>query len=91
MHCKEDRVVAVVRDNGPGIAGSEDEMERIFEAFFTKKAQGTGLGLPMVQQIVNDHAGTVAVTETGPSGTRFEVRLPACDPRAPSVSSETLN
>jgi two-component system NtrC family sensor kinase len=82
-----DRVRAVVADNGPGLAVAADEAEHIFEAFFTRKPQGTGLGLSIVQQIVQDHEGSVRVAETGPGGTVFEIVLPACDPPAASVSS----
>jgi two-component system NtrC family sensor kinase len=82
-----DRVRAVVADNGPGLAVAADEAEHIFEAFFTRKPQGTGLGLSIVQQIVQDHEGSVRVASTGPQGTSFEIVLPACDPPPPSVSS----
>jgi two-component system NtrC family sensor kinase len=82
-----DRVRAVVADNGPGLAVAADEAEHIFEAFFTRKPQGTGLGLSIVQQIVQDHEGSVRVAATGPGGTAFEIVLPACDPPAASVSS----
>lgn len=82
-----DRVRAVVADNGPGLTIAADEAEHIFEAFFTRKPQGTGLGLSIVQQIVQDHEGSVRVASTGPSGTAFEIVLPACDPPAASVSS----
>ena len=87
MQCKDEQVVVVVRDNGPGIPGAPAELDRIFEAFYTSKAKGTGLGLPTVQQIVLDHEGSVRVSETGPAGTAFEVRLPACAPEGGSVSS----
>jgi two-component system NtrC family sensor kinase len=87
MQCKDDQVVVVVRDNGPGIPGAPADLDRIFEAFYTSKAKGTGLGLPTVQQIVLDHEGSVRVAETGPAGTAFEVRLPACAPEGASVSS----
>ncbi|MBX7083477.1 MAG: HAMP domain-containing histidine kinase [Nannocystaceae bacterium] len=76
LHCKEDAVVLVVSDNGGGIDLPPDQLERIFEAFYTRKAQGTGLGLPMVQQILADHGGSVRVAQTGPGGTRFELTLP---------------
>lgn len=87
MECKDDQVVVVVRDDGPGISAPPGEVDRIFEAFYTSKAKGTGLGLPTVQQIVQDHEGSVRVAETGPSGTAFEVRLPACARQDGSVSS----
>lgn len=87
MRCKDEQVVVVVRDNGPGIPGGAETGDRIFDAFYTSKAQGTGLGLPTVQQIVQDHHGGVRVAQTGPDGTEFEVRLPACALQSGSVSS----
>jgi signal transduction histidine kinase len=87
VECKRGEVEVVVTDNGPGIMLPPDQVEQIFEAFYTRKARGTGLGLPIVQQIVQDHGGTVKVVRTGPTGTSFVVRLPACDPPGVSVSS----
>ncbi len=80
-----DSAMVSIQDNGAGITGAA---ERIFEAFYTGKARGTGLGLPIVQQIVSDHGGTIRVADTGPSGTRFEIRLPACDPPKGAVTSQ---
>lgn len=96
---KHDRVSVLVSDTGPGIAiaearGRSNEEEssyaHIFEAFVTSKTHGTGLGLPMVQQVALDHGGSVRLVETGPTGTTFEFSLPACDPPSPSVSSPSL-
>jgi signal transduction histidine kinase len=87
LDCKDDVVRVVVRDSGCGITVPEEQRDRIFEAFFTDKAQGTGLGLPTVQEILGDHQGSVRVASTGPQGTVFELELPACDPPAASVSS----
>lgn len=96
LACKDGQALVVVADTGPGIPMPAQEssetsrgVERIFEAFVTSKAHGTGLGLPMVQQIAVDHGGGVRLLHTGPDGTHFELRLPACDPPAPSVSSES--
>jgi two-component system NtrC family sensor kinase len=90
LTCKNGQALVVVADTGPGIAMPENgNIDRIFEAFVTSKAHGTGLGLPMVQQIAVDHGGGVRLVQTGPDGTHFELRLPACDPPAPSVSSES--
>lgn len=90
LTCKDGMALVVVADNGPGIPNSDEgSVERIFEAFVTSKAHGTGLGLPMVRQIAVDHGGAVVLLQTGPEGTRFGFSLPACDPPAPSVSSET--
>jgi two-component system NtrC family sensor kinase len=88
LQCKDGVVRVVVSDNGGGIALPPDKLDRIFEAFYTRKARGTGLGLPMVQQIVADHGGSVRVAQTGPDGTRFELQLPACAASGPALSSQ---
>jgi signal transduction histidine kinase len=62
-----------VEDTGPGIP--EEVRERIFDAFYTTKPDGTGLGLAVTHQIVTRHHGELEV-ETGPSGTRIVVRFP---------------
>jgi signal transduction histidine kinase len=67
-----DAVELDVEDDGPGF--SEDLP--IFDAFFTTKEQGTGLGLPLVHRIVSDHGGTIRV-QSRPGRTCFTLRLPA--------------
>ena len=88
LRCKDDQVTVVVSDNGPGIDLPPAKMDRIFEAFFTSKARGTGLGLPTVQGVIADHGGSVRVASTGPEGTAFEVVVPACAPLARPVGSQ---
>ncbi|MEZ4384472.1 MAG: ATP-binding protein [Nannocystaceae bacterium] len=90
LRVADDRFAITVADNGPGIA--DDEAERIFEAFYTRKAQGTGLGLAIVQQIVSDHGGNVRLDRSpaGGPGTAFTIDLPACAPPAAPVSSPDL-
>lgn len=64
-----------VEDTGPGIA--PELASRIFNPFFSTKAQGTGLGLAIVQRILDSHGGTIeAVTRPDHSGARFLLRLP---------------
>jgi len=72
---REGCVSLEVSDNGPGIA--PDMQERIFTPFFTMREGGTGLGLALVQRIVQAHQGTVAVHSTIGRGTTFRVELPA--------------
>lgn len=60
-----------VQDDGPGVP--EDLSDKIFEPLFTTKSRGTGLGLPTVRSIVQQHEGTITVTN-GP--TTFSVMLP---------------
>jgi two-component system, NtrC family, sensor kinase len=73
------RLVLRVSDSGPGIDAGD--LGRIFDPFFSTKAQGTGLGLALVQQIVVDHGGQIDV-ESGPGrGTTFTLAFPL--PAAP--------
>ena len=64
-----------VGDSGPGI--DRTHLERIFDPFFTTKpvGSGLGLGLSLSYNIIKDLGGTLAVSETGPAGTRFLITL----------------
>ena len=64
-----------VRDYGTGIL--EETRERLFDNFFTTKAEGLGMGLGIVRSIVESHAGTVAVENVDGGGARFHFTLPA--------------
>ncbi|HYE78395.1 MAG TPA: ATP-binding protein, partial [bacterium] len=65
--------IAVV-DNGPGLA--EEIRDRLFTPYLTTKEGGTGLGLVVVQQVITEHGGTVAVEPTPGGGTTFILRFP---------------
>jgi signal transduction histidine kinase/ActR/RegA family two-component response regulator len=77
-----------VSDTGPGIA--EEDLERIFEPFFStkKQGQGTGLGLAVVHGIVNSHGGAVRVANRLDQGTAFEIFLPSSMDTAKEVELE---
>src|SRR6266487_2618393 len=64
-----------VRDYGCGIP--EEARERLFDHFFTTKAEGLGMGLGIVRSIVESHAGTVAAENVDGGGARFHFTLPA--------------
>jgi signal transduction histidine kinase len=64
----------VVHDSGPGLG--EETRRHLFEPGFTTKSAGSGLGLTIVERIVNDHGGTIAVDDPSPAGTSFRIRLP---------------
>ena len=66
-----------VSDNGPGVP--DGVADRVFTPFFTTKAQGTGLGLALVQKIVVTHNGRVTVATGDGGGARFVVTLPALE------------
>lgn len=65
------RVTLTVEDNGPGIA----EPARLFDSFYTTKASGMGMGLPICRGIVEAHGGSIGA-ENGDVGARFVVSLP---------------
>jgi signal transduction histidine kinase len=67
-------LVLTIEDTGPGIP--PENLSRIFEPLFSTKSFGTGLGLPTVKQIVNQHDGIIAVDSEVGRGTSVTVRLP---------------
>jgi signal transduction histidine kinase len=73
-----------IADNGPGM--SPEVLARIFEPLFSTKSFGTGLGLPTVKQIVEQHGGTIAIASEVGQGTVARVVLP---PARASVPAST--
>ncbi|MCP4350096.1 MAG: response regulator [Desulfobacterales bacterium] len=71
---KDGKIFVSVKDSGPGI--SEEVRERLFEAFYTTKADGTGLGLSIVKGIIDDHKGIIRVESELGRGTTFHIELP---------------
>lgn len=71
------RVMVLVEDNGKGIAA--EALPRVFDPFFTTKpvGQGTGMGLAISHQIVEQHGGAIRVSSKPGTGTRFLVVLPS--------------
>jgi two-component system, NtrC family, sensor kinase len=65
-----------ISDTGSGIPPLI--LEKIFTPFFTTKAQGTGLGLPICSKLVKLHKGDIRVTSNESAGTVFTVELPSC-------------
>jgi two-component system nitrogen regulation sensor histidine kinase NtrY len=79
------RARIVVADDGPGI--TPDDRDRLFVPYFSTKATGMGLGLPIVHQIVSDHGGTIRVEDNQPHGSRFVIELPVGRPVATPVQA----
>lgn len=71
---KGDNLCIEISDNGCGIR--EKDLNRIFEPFYSSKDSGTGLGLSVVQSIVNEHSGTISAKSTPGKATTFTVSLP---------------
>jgi signal transduction histidine kinase len=66
-------VVVEVRDSGPGL---DEGAERVFEPFYTTKAQGIGIGLSISRSIVEAHGGRLWATSNQPHGAVFRFSLP---------------
>jgi two-component system NtrC family sensor kinase len=73
-HRPSGRLLVRVSDSGAGI--DQRDLGKIFDPFFSTKAQGTGLGLALVQQIVVDHGGQIDVESEPGRGTTFTLAFP---------------
>ncbi|GHT54929.1 hypothetical protein FACS1894109_00490 [Spirochaetia bacterium] len=76
-----------IRDTGKGI--SKEEGSLVFTPYFTTKESGTGLGLPIVERIVNDHGGAIWFNSGEGMGTTFFIDLPLVP--QPSPGGETVS
>ena len=73
-HTELQMAVVSVKDNGPGM--TDEVKARVFEPYFSTKAEGTGLGLAIAKRIVNDHDGFIRVQSAPGEGTEFHIELP---------------
>jgi len=63
-----------VRDSGPGI--NPTHLERVFEAFYTTKSSGVGMGLSICRSIIDGHGGRLWAEPNEPRGAVFQFTLP---------------
>jgi len=70
---KNGNFVISIEDHGEGI--DEDDLDKIFQPYFTRKKKGTGLGLPIVKRIVQSHDGNIHVNSDKEKGTTFTIRI----------------
>jgi PAS domain S-box-containing protein len=80
-----DGVIVAVSDSGPGLPQADPE--RIFEAFYTTKASGLGMGLSICRSIVEAHGGRLWATSNEPRGSVFRMMLPVGDKSRDSPES----
>ncbi|MDW7679207.1 MAG: ATP-binding protein, partial [bacterium] len=70
----EKTIKIVVADSGPGIA--PEIIGKLFNLYFSTKASGTGIGLSIVQRIIDEHNGVITVENQAEAGAAFELLLP---------------
>jgi two-component system nitrogen regulation sensor histidine kinase NtrY len=70
-----DRIEIAVADSGRGVAA--EDRDKLFLPFFSRKGRGSGMGLAIVQRIVADHDGEIAVLDNQPKGAVFRITIPA--------------
>jgi nitrogen fixation/metabolism regulation signal transduction histidine kinase len=71
---RRDRVLLEVHDSGAGVP--RGDRQRVFDPYFTTKADGTGLGLPIVKKVVLEHLGSITCDESELGGAVFRIELP---------------
>ncbi|MHC4266011.1 MAG: PAS domain S-box protein [Planctomycetota bacterium] len=71
---EDENILISIEDSGKGI--SEEEIEKVFDSFFTTKTNGLGIGLPLSRSIVEFHGGRMWVKPNGRKGAIFEFTLP---------------
>jgi signal transduction histidine kinase len=71
---RDDSVAVEISDTGMGM--DQEALDRVFEPYFSTKARGTGLGLPIAKRNVELSGGSIAITSQLERGTTVEVRLP---------------
>ena len=81
-----DRVEISFKDTGEGIR--KEDLPKIFYPFFTTKSTGSGLGLSIVQRVIEEHLGKITV-QSSREGTEFSITLPL-DEGGPSLQPETV-
>jgi PAS domain S-box-containing protein len=72
---ESDNVLVAVRDSGPGL--SPASLGRVFEAFYTTKSSGLGMGLSICRSIIEAHGGQLWATANAPRGALFQFTVPA--------------
>jgi signal transduction histidine kinase len=71
---KSGQVIVAVQDSGDGI--DAENLEKIFDAFYTTKSQGMGMGLAISRSIVENHGGSLWATANPDKGATFQFTLP---------------
>ena len=87
---EQQQIVLTFRDSGPGIPA--EDLDQIFNPFFTTKAKGTGLGLAITYRIIKNHCGKISVRNFPTGGAEFTLILkPAEYPCRDGVANGTTD
>jgi len=74
VRTEKDNLILIISDNGKGI--TIKNKSKIFDPYYTTKTEGAGLGLAIVNTIVNEHFGTISVKNLHKSGAEFKIEIP---------------
>jgi signal transduction histidine kinase len=76
-------VLVAVRDSGPGI--NPEHLDRVFDAFYTTKSSGLGMGLSICRSIIEAHGGRLWADANEPRGAVFQFTLPSAENKLMNV------
>jgi signal transduction histidine kinase len=77
VQTRANSILVAVRDSGPGI--DPENIERVFEAFYTTKSGGVGMGLSICRSIIDAHGGRLWAEANEPRGAAFQFTLPSME------------
>lgn len=86
--CDEKFVQIQIKDQGGGISGQD--LNKVYDPFFTTKSEGTGLGLSVVRQIIQDHQGKIEIISHLNKGTIVKIFIPRSIPKQKKNTVENL-
>jgi signal transduction histidine kinase len=75
QRAEDNQLLVIVSDTGVGLP--QQQADQIFNAFFTTKPEGTGMGLRISRSIVESHGGSLWADGNSPRGARFHLTLPS--------------
>lgn len=86
-HCSDNILTIEIQDDGVGI--KEENINNVFEPFFTTRSDGTGLGLAVVRAVIHAHSGEISVAQVQPQGTVFSIEIPVYEEDKETIIQKT--
>ncbi|HSG06551.1 MAG TPA: ATP-binding protein, partial [Nitrospiria bacterium] len=84
------RQMAVITFSDEGVGFPEEDLDKMFQPYFSRKKTGTGLGLAIVHRIITDHDGKIRLTSRAPKGTTVIIELPVQEDPSGPIDPEVL-